>query len=524
MNNIATDQQQHATASLEHLTGPARGTASWLSGDALDVSSSDDYVLRIAQPSDDSSTRILARFHKSGQSYEIEPCEDSPIWVNGERISSRLLVSGDMIEFGEKGPLCRYCLSCDGVRVQKTLSGILADCIDYSRASRKPVAGRISRAMQNLVASLTSQTTVLFRVTVLVILVALTSAVIVQMRFSSEIKDRLINESDRMDEFARVLSQTQQETVRPVDLNALRQDFDQYLESSTDRLAALEQQSEATATIISSAADSIVFLQGAYGFREIETGRMLRYMVDSAGQPVLTPSSQPVLTLDGSGPVAERNFTGTAFVVSKSGALLTNRHVALPWEQDTRIAAMLKRGMQPLMLRFLGYLPSSDNSFEVALVKKSDEADLAILKCSGVTEDIPRLVLSDLTPVQGDQVVVMGYPTGLRSMLAQTGARFIDELRAGEELDFWQIAAHLAENDFIHPLASQGIVAQITAAAIVYDAETTHGGSGGPVLDMEGNVVAVNAAIIPGYTGSNIGVPVSYAKNLLAQAEIDLDQ
>jgi S1-C subfamily serine protease len=378
--------------------------------------------------------------------------------------------------------------------------------------------------MKNLVASLTSQTTVLFRVSVLLILVALTSAVVVQIRFSSEITERFISDAGRMDEFARVLSRSQEETVRPVDLNTLRQDFDHYLESSSSRLASLEQQSGATASIINSAADSIVFLQGAYGFREIETERLLRYMVDSAGQPVLTPSSQPALTLDGNGPVAERNFTGTAFVVSDSGALLTNRHVAMPWEQDTRIEAMLNRGMEPLMLRFVGYLPSSHASFEVELIKASDGADLAVLKCSVVTEDIPRLRLSGVAPVQGDPVVVMGYPTGLRSMLAQTGAKFIDDLRAGEELDFWQIAAHLAKNDFIHPLASQGIVAQITAAAIAYDAETTHGGSGGPVLDGNGNVVAVNAAIIPGYNGSNIGVPVSYAKELLAQAEINLDQ
>ena len=37
---------------------------------------------------------------------------------------------------------------------------------------------------------------------------------------------------------------------------------------ATGRLASLEQQSGATASIINSAADSIVFLQGAYGFRD----------------------------------------------------------------------------------------------------------------------------------------------------------------------------------------------------------------------------------------------------------------
>ncbi len=53
---------------------------------------------------------------------------------------------------------------------------------------------------------------------------------------------------------------------------------------------------------------------------------------------------------------------------------------------------------------------------------------------------------------------------------------------------------------------------------MVYDAETTHGGSGGPVLDMDGNVIAVNAAIIPEYGGSNIGVPADEVKRLLREA------
>ena len=45
--------KQIVTASLEHLTGPARGTASWLSGVALDISLSDSRLIRITEPDDD---------------------------------------------------------------------------------------------------------------------------------------------------------------------------------------------------------------------------------------------------------------------------------------------------------------------------------------------------------------------------------------------------------------------------------------------------------------------------------------
>ena len=41
------------------------------------------------------------------------------------------------------------------------------------------------------------------------------------------------------------------------------------------------------------------------------------------------------------------------------------------------------------------------------------------------------------------------------------------------------------------------------------------GGSGGPVLALDGKVVAVNAAILPEFAGSNLGVPVAMVRELL---------
>ena len=47
------------------------------------------------------------------------------------------------------------------------------------------------------------------------------------------------------------------------------------------------------------------------------------------------------MTLDGDGPVVEILYTGTAFVATADGLLLTNRHVALPWESDTTAQAVI---------------------------------------------------------------------------------------------------------------------------------------------------------------------------------------
>ena len=62
---------------------------------------------------------------------------------------------------------------------------------------------------------------------------------------------------------------------------------------------------------------------------------------------------------------------------------------------------------------------------------------------------------------------------------------------------------------------------QVTSASIVYDAETTSGGSGGPVLNLSGSVVAVNTAILPEFGGSNLGVPARAAIALIRRARGD---
>ena len=127
------------------------------------------------------------------------------------------------------------------------------------------------------------------------------------------------------------------------------------------------------------------------------------------------------------------------------------------------------------------------------------------------------------SPNLGDEVVVMGYPTGLRSMLAQSGSQFLDRMREdATDTDFWAVAHRLSKGKYIHPLSSRGIVAQVTDSTVVYDADTTHGGSGGPVMDSSGDVVAVNAAIIPDYSGSNLGVPIKFVRQLLNEAGIVL--
>ncbi len=523
-NKISDEEERNVPAALEILTGPARGTAYWLSGIALDISLNEEDLIRVAEAgSEPLQDGIVARLHRSGDGYEIESREQSPLWINGKRVDSKLLEQRDLIEFGDKGPLSRYRMHRQGDRLRRSLGDMLDDAIDYTRVSRRPRIARLQRALRDFSSDFAFETTAFFRVSVIIALMILGVLAYQQYRSGIMLQQQAETSAHRLEDFARSLTRTSEEALRPADLNQLRQELRHSFSAAAERLEQLEKRSEASTRVIAEAARSIVFLQGAYGFRDIESQRMLRYQTDADGRPLFSLRGQPLLTLEGEGEIARREFTGTAFLVNNEGALLTNRHVALPWEDDTSLEELMAQGMEPVIDRFLGYVPGVESAFPVELLKASEEADLAILTCNEVVDELPYLKLSSRLPQPGDEVIVMGYPTGLRAMLAQTGDSFLAELQQDESLDFWDVAARLSKAGFIRPLASRGIVGQLSQATVVYDADTTHGGSGGPVLDIDGEAIAINTAIIPEYGGSNFGLPVAHARSLLAEAGFDID-
>lgn len=64
--------------------------------------------------------------------------------------------------------------------------------------------------------------------------------------------------------------------------------------------------------------------------------------------------------------------------------------------------------------------------------------------------------------------------------------------------------------------AAVAFVWEIRPHVLVYDARTSGGGSGGPVLDRQGRVIGVNAAYLEEFEGGNYGVPIQAGQRLLA--------
>lgn len=157
--------------------------------------------------------------------------------------------------------------------------------------------------------------------------------------------------------------------------------------------------------------------------------------------------------------------------------------------------------------------------FDVLLAAASEAVDLAVLRCRAVERQLPALTLASRPAEVGQAIVVLGFRTGIQARLARAERSFLEAL-GGRRLDFWQIARRLSEAGQIAPLASRGIIGQVTTSTVVYDAETTSGGSGGPVLSLDGRIVAVTAAVLRQFGGSNLGVPADQAVELLGRVAI----
>jgi serine protease Do len=73
----------------------------------------------------------------------------------------------------------------------------------------------------------------------------------------------------------------------------------------------------------------------------------------------------------------------------------------------------------------------------------------------------------------------------------------------------------LARHHLIKPVVTQGHIGGVLPDKIVYDAQTTSGGSGGPLFNDQGQVIGINFAILRDFGGSNFAVPVRFGESLL---------
>ncbi|MGH3773494.1 MAG: S1C family serine protease [Pseudonocardiaceae bacterium] len=175
---------------------------------------------------------------------------------------------------------------------------------------------------------------------------------------------------------------------------------------------------------------------------------------------------------------------GSGIVLSSDGLILTNNHVVEPAATRGAVDVVLQDG-RTVSAQIVGRAPS----FDLAVVR----AD-----ASGLT---PAQLGNSSTVRVGQQVVAIGSPLGLSGTVTSGIISALDRpVRAGGE----------------------GSGQETVLDAIQTDAAINPGNSGGPLTDMQGRVIAINAAIASlsfgngqaGSIGLGFAIPIDQARRI----------
>jgi DNA-binding response OmpR family regulator/S1-C subfamily serine protease len=292
------------------------------------------------------------------------------------------------------------------------------------------------------------------------------------------------------------------------------------LEETNSRLQRLEAQGQAAQTLIPADVQSVCLLHVSVAFNDQTSGKRLRYAgLNDQGEPLQDSEGKPILRLDGNGPEVKLDVFGTGFLAGASGRVITNRHVAEPWWKNEELAGMASQNLQPQISTIRAYFPGDPRAFHAEIQEISDVTDLAAVRVD--LQDLKRPVLAldsgKNSAISGQPVILMGYATGLAAILARTDEESAQEILKKSGSDVAQVLNELAKRNLIHPLITQGHIGDILPDKIVFDAQTTNGGSGGPLFNREGKVIGVTVAVLKGFGGSNFGIPIRFSQPLLTK-------
>jgi len=298
------------------------------------------------------------------------------------------------------------------------------------------------------------------------------------------------------------------------DASALRHQ----LSAVEGRLQKLETEGKVAETIIRSYEPSICLIHVVLALRDHTTGLRLHYAsLTSNGEPTTDEHNNPLLSLTGTGPEVRLDVFGTGFLASHNGQILTNHHVAEPWWHNDELKEMLDQGLEPVINEMTAYFPGVTHGVAIQTEKISSVADVAVVKGNVSELGIKQIALADSRRplASGGPVVLLGYPTALNAILARAGEETLQSIATASNGDPKQVMEQLARRNLIRPITTQGHIGDVLPDKIVYDAQTTSGGSGGPLFNNEGKVIGINFAMVREFGGSNFAIPVGFGTSLL---------
>jgi DNA-binding response OmpR family regulator/S1-C subfamily serine protease len=290
------------------------------------------------------------------------------------------------------------------------------------------------------------------------------------------------------------------------------------LDETNARLKRIEREGVSAQSMIPVDVQSVCLLHVAVAFRH-SNGKRLRYGgINNKGEPIQDSEGNPVLTLEGTGPEVKFDIFGTGFIAGPNGRIVTNRHVAEPWWKNDELKDITGQGFQPEISTIRAYFPGDPRPFHAEIQEISKETDLASVRVDmqGLKRAVLALDAAKGAAATGEPIVVMGYATGLAAILARTDEETAQKILAGAGNDVSHVLEDLARRSLIRPLITQGHIGDVLTDKIVFDAQTTSGGSGGPLFNQQGKVIGVTVAVLKGFGGSNFGIPIRFSQSLLA--------
>lgn len=314
------------------------------------------------------------------------------------------------------------------------------------------------------------------------------------------------------------------------DAAALRQKDQELIKTQQEKLQQLqdmtEQSRQFTQKITEQYSPGVCLIVGSYTFAERGTGKILRYeSADGANGNPVDKSGNLLASVDGEGPPVQIDYTGTGFVI-KQGLIATNKHIVHPWATDNIAQLIMSQGsgFRPQLDRFVAFFPTIKKQFVLKEALASDRYDIALCSFEQGDVALPELPLSSEDPrgFIGAPVVLLGYPTGVDGLLQRIDDEGIrKEILKQHGTSAEDIAMGLASRALIRPLTTTGNITDALPGKIVHSAQTTEGGSGSPMFDRDGKVIAINSAILTtidgeqSFGGSNFGVPIKATYEML---------